>query len=66
MLKFSSIPKCLNLLENYLRELYLYAFRKDVFFYVKLALRPEYLESVLLGEIPLYYGSVNNAMLKDH
>ncbi|KAG6998834.1 hypothetical protein FocnCong_v013541 [Fusarium oxysporum f. sp. conglutinans] len=66
MLEFSSIPKCLDLLENYLRELCLCAFRKDVFFHVKSALRPECLESALSGEIPLCYDSVNNAMLKDH
>ncbi|PNP55221.1 hypothetical protein FNYG_15524 [Fusarium nygamai] len=66
MLEFSSIPKCLDLLENYLRELCLCAFRKDVFFHVKSALKPEYLESALSGEIPLCYDSVNNAMLKDH
>ncbi|KAL9567388.1 hypothetical protein ACKAV7_008463 [Fusarium commune] len=66
MLEFSAIPKCLDLLENYLRELCLCAFRKDVFFHVKLALKPEHLESALSGEIPLCYQSVNNAMLKDH
>ncbi|KAH7231312.1 uncharacterized protein BKA55DRAFT_714420, partial [Fusarium redolens] len=57
MLEFSSIPNCLYLLENYLRELCLCAFRKDVFFHVKSALKPEYLESALSGEIPLYYDS---------
>jgi hypothetical protein len=66
MLEFSAIPKCLDLLENYLRELCLCAFRKDVFFHVKSALKPEYLESALSGQIPLCYESVNNAMLKDH
>ncbi|KAH7186861.1 hypothetical protein DER44DRAFT_858398 [Fusarium oxysporum] len=66
MLEFNSIPMRLDLLENYLRELCLCAFRKDVFFHVKSALKPEYLESALPGEIPLCYDSVNNAMLKDH
>ncbi|KAG5790338.1 hypothetical protein H9Q69_010605 [Fusarium xylarioides] len=66
MLEFSSISTCLNLLERYLRELCLCAFRKDVFFHVKSALKPECLESALAGEIPLCYHSVNNAMLKDH
>ncbi|KAG4256530.1 hypothetical protein BFJ72_g14788 [Fusarium proliferatum] len=66
MLEFSAIPKCLDLLENYLRELCLCAFRKDVFFHVKSALKPEFVESALSGQIPLCYESVNNAMLKDH
>ncbi|WKT53662.1 hypothetical protein QSH57_004246 [Fusarium oxysporum f. sp. vasinfectum] len=66
MLEFSAIPRCLDLLENYLRELCLCAFRKDVFFHVKSALKPEYLESALSGEIPLCYNSVSNAMVKNH
>ncbi|RKK10425.1 hypothetical protein BFJ66_g16164 [Fusarium oxysporum f. sp. cepae] len=66
MLEFSAIPTCLDILENYLRELCLCAFRKDVFFHAKSALKPEYLEAALLGEIPLCYDSVNNAMLEDH
>ncbi|RBR24094.1 uncharacterized protein FIESC28_03093 [Fusarium coffeatum] len=66
MLEFSSIPACLHLMERYLRELCLCAFRKDVFFHAKSALKPEYLESALAGEIPLCYHSVNNAVLKEH
>ncbi|KAF5710257.1 hypothetical protein FMUND_9623 [Fusarium mundagurra] len=66
MLEFSAVPKCLDLLENYFRELCLCAFRKDVFFHVKSALKPEHLESALSGEIPLCDQSVNDAMLKDH
>ncbi|SPJ87886.1 uncharacterized protein FTOL_12355 [Fusarium torulosum] len=37
MLEFSSISTCLNLMERYLRELCLCAFRKDVFFHAKSA-----------------------------
>jgi hypothetical protein len=66
MIEFSAIPTCLNILESYLRELCLYAFRKDIFFHAKSALKPEYLEAALSGEIPLCYDSINNAMLKDH
>ncbi|CAG1970840.1 unnamed protein product [Fusarium graminearum] len=55
MLEFSAVPNCLDLLENYLRELCLCAFRKDVFFHVKSALKPESLEAALSGEIPLCY-----------
>ncbi|KAH7191047.1 hypothetical protein BKA60DRAFT_662516 [Fusarium oxysporum] len=63
MLEFSAIPMCLELLENYLRQLCLCAFRKDVFFYAKSALKPEYLESALSGEIPLCYDSKPCRML---
>lgn len=62
MLEFSAIPTCLDPLENYLQELCLCAFRKDVFFHVKSALKPEYMEVALSGEIPLCYNSMNNAM----
>ncbi|KAJ4223243.1 hypothetical protein NW757_014381 [Fusarium falciforme] len=65
MLEFSAIPTCLDLLENYLRELCLCAFRKDVFFHARSALKPEYMEAALSGEIPLCYESVNNVMLED-
>ncbi|VUC37186.1 unnamed protein product [Clonostachys rosea] len=66
MLEFSGIPACLDLLEGYLRELCLCAFRKDVFFHVKAALKPDYMEAALSGEIPLCYDSVNDAMLKEN
>ncbi|KAH7111566.1 hypothetical protein EDB81DRAFT_894279 [Dactylonectria macrodidyma] len=66
MLEFSAIPGCLDLLENYLRELCLCAFRKDVFFHAKSALKPEYMEAALSREIPLCYDSVNSAMLEDY
>ena len=65
MLEFSSIPACLDLLERYLRDLCLCAFRKDVFFHVKSTLKPECMEAALAGEIPLCYASVNNAMLRE-
>ena len=65
MLEFSASPACLDLLDNYLRELCLCAFRKDVFFHAKSALMPEYMEAALSGEIPLCYDGVNNAMLED-
>ncbi|RSL82713.1 hypothetical protein CEP52_016900, partial [Fusarium oligoseptatum] len=66
MLEFSAIPTCLDLVERYLRELCLCAFRKDVFFHVKSALKPECMEAALSGEIPLCYDSVNDAMLKEY
>ncbi|RSL86279.1 hypothetical protein CDV31_016424 [Fusarium ambrosium] len=66
MLEFSAIPTCLDLLESYLRELCLCAFRKDVFFHVKSALKPERMEAALSGDIPLCYDSVNDAMLKEY
>ncbi|KAH8658900.1 hypothetical protein BGZ61DRAFT_465671 [Ilyonectria robusta] len=66
MLEFSAIPICLDLLENYLRELCLCAFQKDVFFHVKSALKPECMEAALAGDIPLCYNSVNNTILKNY
>ncbi|RTE69498.1 hypothetical protein BHE90_016118 [Fusarium euwallaceae] len=66
MLEFSAIPTCLDLLESYLRELCLCAFRKDVFFHVKSALKPERMEAALSGDTPLCYDSVNDAMLKEY
>ncbi|KAM6506729.1 hypothetical protein FALCPG4_018848 [Fusarium falciforme] len=66
MLEFSAIPTCLDLVERYLRELCLCAFRKDVFFHVKSALKPECMEAALSGVIPLCYDSVNDAMLEEY
>ncbi|KAL6790177.1 hypothetical protein GGI42DRAFT_365675 [Trichoderma sp. SZMC 28013] len=66
MLEFSATPACLDLLGDYLRELCLCAFRKDVFFHIKAVLEPEHVKAALAGEIPLCYDSVRNAMLKEH
>ena len=65
MLEFNAIPACLDILEDYLRELCLYAFRKDIFFHIKSSVKPEYLEAALARDIPLYYDSIMNSMLKD-
>ncbi|KJK87933.1 hypothetical protein H633G_08218 [Metarhizium anisopliae BRIP 53284] len=64
MADFSSVPGCLDLLETYLRQLCLCAFRKDVFTHIKPVLHPEQMEAALSGEIPLCYESVEKA-LKD-
>lgn len=66
MLEFSATPACLNILEDYLQELCLYAFQKDIFFHVKSVLKPECREAALSGEIPLCYNSIMNSMLKDY
>jgi hypothetical protein len=65
MLAFSAVPACLELLEEYLRELCLCAFRKDVFFHIKSALKPECIEAALAGSIPLCCASVQNALRQD-
>lgn len=64
MADFSSVPGCLDLLETYLRQLCLCAFRKDIFTHIKPVLHPEQMEAALLGEILLCYESVEKA-LKD-
>ncbi|KID83860.1 AT hook, DNA-binding motif protein [Metarhizium guizhouense ARSEF 977] len=64
MADFSSVPGCLDLLETYLQQLCLCAFRKDVFTHVKPVLHPEQMEAAVSGEIPLCYESVEKA-LKD-
>lgn len=66
MLKFSATPACLNLLGDYLQELCLYAFQKDIFFHIKAVLKPEHIKAALAGKIPLYYNSISNTMLKEH
>ncbi|KAL7903798.1 hypothetical protein GGI35DRAFT_491555 [Trichoderma velutinum] len=66
MLEFSAVPACLDLLGDYLRELCLCAFRKDVFFHIKAVLKPECTKAALAGEIPLCYNSVKDSLLKEH
>jgi hypothetical protein len=65
MLAFSAVPACLDLLEEYLRELCMCMFRKDVFFHIRSALKPECAEAALAGATPLYYASVQNIMHQD-
>ncbi|KAL7940156.1 hypothetical protein V8C42DRAFT_356442 [Trichoderma barbatum] len=65
MLEFSAIPACLDLLEDYLRELCLCAFRKDVS-----ALKPECIEAAMMNSIleeyqPLQLAWGNRLAVKD-
>jgi hypothetical protein len=66
MLEYSAVPACLDIVEDYLRELCLCAFRKDIFFHVKSVLKPECMEAALSGEIPICYDSMTNSMLEDY
>lgn len=64
MLDFSAIPNCSQLLEKYLRQLCLRAFRKDVFTHIKSVLHPDHAEAALAGEVPLCYERVNNVLVE--
>ncbi|EGU73900.1 hypothetical protein FOXB_15591, partial [Fusarium oxysporum f. sp. conglutinans Fo5176] len=66
MIEFSSVPDCLQLLEKYLQQLCLCAFRKDVFTYIKSVLHPDHVEAALAGEVPLCYDSVHDALAERH
>ncbi|KAH7109785.1 hypothetical protein EDB81DRAFT_849298 [Dactylonectria macrodidyma] len=66
MQDFSAVPSCLELLEKYLRQLCLCAFRKDVFTHIKSVLRPEHMEAALSGEVPLCYDSVDKVLIERH
>jgi hypothetical protein len=65
MLAFSAVPVCLDILEEYLQELCMCVFCKDVFFYIKTALKPECVKAALTGVIPLCYASMQNTMRED-
>ena len=62
MLEFSAVPACLDLLEKYLRQLCLCAFRKDVFTHITSTLDPEHRAAALAGEVPLCYDSISQAL----
>lgn len=64
MEEFSSVPPCLDLLEDFLRQLSLYVFRKDVFLQVKRLLHPDHASRALAGEVPLCYNSISHVFLE--
>jgi hypothetical protein len=64
MEEFSSIPPCLDLLEDFLRQLSLCVFRKDVFLHVKRLLQPDHASRALAGEVPLSYDSITDVFLE--
>ena len=62
MVEYSNIPACIKYLDEYLRQLCLCAFRKDVFTHIQATLRPEFVEAALAGQIPLCYESIQEAL----
>lgn len=66
MLEFSSVPACLDLLEEYLRQLCLCVFRKDVFSQVQSMLHADSVQACLAGDVPLCYESVKAALAEEH
>ena len=63
MEEFSSIP-CLDLLEDFLRQLSLCVFRKDVFLQLKRLLHPDHASRALAGEAPLSHDSISGLFIK--
>ncbi|PVH90385.1 hypothetical protein DM02DRAFT_547899, partial [Periconia macrospinosa] len=66
MTEFSAVPACLDLLEEYLEQLCLCAFRKDVFSFIRHLLHKDYVKAALAGQIPLCWPSVNQALKSKH
>ncbi|KAJ6041645.1 hypothetical protein N7460_007035 [Penicillium canescens] len=64
MEEFSSIPPCLDLLADFLRQLSLCVFRKDVFLQVKRLLHPDHASRALAGEVPLSYDSISGVFIE--
>jgi hypothetical protein len=62
--EFSSIPPCLDLLEDFLRQLSLCVFRKDVFSQVKRLLHPDHASRALAGEVPLCHNSITKVFIE--
>lgn len=66
MLEFSSVPACQSLLENYLKQLCLCAFRKDVFTHIRPLIHSDHVEAALAGQIPLCLRSVERILIERH
>ena len=64
--KFSAVPSCLDLLEEYLRQLCLCGFRKGMFSYIKSALYPDQIDAALAGLTPLCHDSVKGAVKENN
>ncbi|KAI1671853.1 hypothetical protein L13192_02712 [Pyrenophora tritici-repentis] len=62
MAEFSAVPICLDLLEEYLEQLCLCAFRKDVFSFIRHLLHKDQVEAALAGQIPLCWPSINRVL----
>ena len=66
MTEFSAVPACLDLLEEYLEQLCLCAFRKDVFSAIRHLLHKEQVGAALAGQVPLCWPSVNRVLKSKH
>lgn len=66
MAEFSAVPVCLGLLEEYLEQLCLCAFRKDVFSSIRHLLHRDQVEAALAGKIPLCWPSINRVLKNQH
>lgn len=66
MVEFSAVPTCLNFLEKYLRQVCLYAFRKDIFSYIRFSLYKDHAEEALASRVSLCWPSVNRVMKDRH
>ena len=62
MTEFSETPACLDLLERYMCQLCLCAFRKDVFTHIQSVLLPPQRDAALAGEIPLCYSAITDVL----
>jgi hypothetical protein len=66
MMEFSAVPTCLGLLEEYLEQLCLCAFRKDVFSFIQHLLHKDHVEAALAGQVPLCWASINRVLKGKH
>ncbi|KAF1977493.1 hypothetical protein BU23DRAFT_298083 [Bimuria novae-zelandiae CBS 107.79] len=62
MTEFSAVTTCLDLLEEYLEQLCLCAFRKDVFSHIRDLLHKDQLGPALAGQVPLCWPSINRVL----
>ncbi len=66
MEEFSSVAASLDFLEDYLRQLCMRAFRKDVFTYIKQMLKRNRSEEALGGNVALCYDAVQSVVKAKH
>lgn len=66
MTEFSAVPVCLDLLEEYLEQLCLCAFRKDVSSHIRHLLHRDQVEPALADQIPLCWPSIDRILKDKH
>ncbi|KAL2810434.1 hypothetical protein BDW59DRAFT_168132 [Aspergillus cavernicola] len=59
---YNSIPPCLDFLEDFLRQLCLCVFWKDIFAQIKQLLYPDHIAQALAGEVPLCWPWVEESL----